>query len=101
MHAIVVLTVIALADPAGAQRGGDGSDGPPGRPGPGSGPGPGGPREDTSLVEAHDANGDGWLDQAERAEARAALLEQRAAAEREGRNPGRRGPRAREREPAV
>lgn len=59
-------------------------------------------REDISLVDGHDTNGDGWLNQVERAEARKTLAERREAAVAEGRGRGgRRGPRTENREPAI
>ena len=59
------MTAVALAQPPR----GFGGRGGPGGPGPG---GPGGPREDKKLVKEFDLDENGWLDQKERAPARAA-----------------------------
>lgn len=87
------------------QTGGDRPD--PGGPPPfGSRGGPGGPnREELKILEAHDLDGSGWLDQDERAAARETLAEMRASNEgdrgRGRRGPGGRGPRGRELPPAT
>ena len=84
---VAVPSVIGLTAPVAAQGGPEPPDrggfrGPDREAGP-DGPGrPGGPsREEDKLLEAHDANGDGWLNLEERAEARKAITQRRAAGE--------------------
>ncbi len=107
-YTFIVLVLIALTTHAVAQAGDEGRDGDSRRTrGPDGPRGFGGPtQEDLKLVEAHDLNGDGWLNQTERAEARKALTELRETERRRDprgrpRPSGRPRARGRNREPAV